>query len=123
VTGPTLAERGVVPSEPVPEPNIPPVAQHADFAHYPRTSDPKCSKCGAEMASGVKSCPKCGYAPHSPWERAGAFTLLLLSTSCVCCGPCFIGSSDSSGISIILLAALFLGLYIAGWVWYVKRYR
>ena len=122
-TGPTLAERGVEASEPVPEfKQIPPVGK-SPFAEYPRGIEPHCPKCGAELKVGSPHCWSCGYKPRSAWERAGAFMLLLLSTSCVCCGPCVIGGGDTSGVAIILLLVAFLAAYIWGWVWYVRRYR
>lgn len=122
-TGPTMAERAVAASEPEPGTSVPPIPSGGRYAEYPRSGDNRCAKCGVGMDAGVKRCPNCGYSLRSPWEQAAVFALLLMSTACVCCGPCMIGASDSSGASVIILAVLFLGLYIWGWVWYARRYR
>ena len=116
VMGPTLAEQAVEPSEPARN-SVPPV-ENSPFAEYPRGDEPSCPKCGAALKVGSPHCWSCGYKPPSRWERAGAFTLLLLSTSCVCCGPCMIGGADTSGLAVILLLVVLLAAYIWGWVWY-----
>ncbi len=118
-----MAERAAVPTSPEPEIKpIPPVGK-SPFAQYPRPNEPRCPKCGAPMEVAVPQCSACGYAPHSPWERAGAVALLLLSTLCLCPGPCVVSFTVQSEFALYLSAALFLGLYIWGWVWYVRRYR
>lgn len=123
VTGPTMSERAVEPSAPEPKLIPIPVTEKSEFAEYPRSNDPHCSKCGAAQRTASTHCWQCGYRAPGAWERLVAFSLLMLSTTCVCCGPCMIGAADSSGVAIILLTAVFLALYIWGWVWYVRRYR
>lgn len=125
VVGPTMDERKVQAS-PIQSPEdmlIPPVGKPPPFAKYPRSGDERCPKCGREQSSGWKICNSCGYQTYTKMQRAAAFALMLMSTSCVCCGPCMIGSGDSSGASIILLSIVFLALYIWGWVEFTRRFR
>lgn len=118
-----MAERAVELSPSAPELELPIPVGKKPYADYPRSNDPHCSKCGAAQRAASTHCWSCGYKAPGMWERLVAFSLLMLSTSCVCCGPCMIGAADPSGVLMTILIVVFLALYIWGWVWYVRRYR